>query len=55
MTRYLQEQTKFQLGRLESLIAENKQLKTRVDYLSNQSQEFDIMREHENLKILRDT
>ena len=36
-------------------MAENKTLKARVDYLSKQAAEVDAMREHEHLKILRDT
>ena len=42
-------------GRLEKLVAENKQLKTKVDYMARQGQEVDFMREHENLKIMKDT
>ena len=55
VSRYLSEQSKMQLDRLEALVSENRRLKARVDYLSKQNQEHDIMREHENGKILRDT
>ena len=55
VTKYLAEQSKLQLNQLEGLVSENKHLKARVEFLAKQTQEIDNLRDHEHLKIMRDT
>lgn len=55
VTSYLQEQTKFQAQRLDVFIKENKRLQERINYISKQRDENELMQDHERIKLILDS